>query len=141
MLCLCSLPFYQLWHDTEDWGKKVWLQQSIKVTFKLCSISKSAILTKLKIIYYKLILFMYRSVRFCTSYAQANSSWTYNHVKLLWGSSLGPNQLVKLYPPCSVEKFFGFEKQDKKNIIMSLAQFRPEKNQILQVEVLHKILS
>lgn len=68
----------------------------------LYRISQSSFLSKLKVYYYKLILFIYRLVRYFVTDVQANSTWTYDHMNQLWGKSL-KNKLITLYPPCSIK--------------------------------------
>jgi alpha-1,2-mannosyltransferase len=60
-------------------------------------ISQSKIKTNIKLLYYRVILLCYKIVRVSISAAQANSTWTYDHMIKLWG-----NNIVKLYPPCSI---------------------------------------
>ncbi|XP_063902110.1 GDP-Man:Man(3)GlcNAc(2)-PP-Dol alpha-1,2-mannosyltransferase-like [Zophobas morio] len=63
-----------------------------------------------------------------------NSRWTFERMELLWERSL---KLV--HPPCSTEAFGRLplsEKQD--NTIISLAQFRPEKNHAMQLHILRR---
>jgi len=70
------------------------------------SISQSAWKTKIKLIYYQLILLAYKFLRFTVKQAQANSSWTQAHMVKLWG----PN-ITKLYPPCVLNELLKFEKK------------------------------
>lgn len=67
------------------------------------SISQSAWKTKVKLIYYHTILLAYKMVRFTVKQAQANSSWTQNHMIKIWG----PN-VTKLYPPCLLTDLLKF---------------------------------
>lgn len=62
------------------------------------SISQSAWKSKLKLLYYQIILIVYKLVKFTVKNAQANSSWTQGHMVQLWGP-----KIKKLYPPCSME--------------------------------------
>lgn len=64
----------------------------------------------------------------------ANSNWTRNHLVNLWEV---PNKTTVLYPPCNVSEFQVFPmkpRQARKNQIISVAQFRPEKNHRLQIQ-------
>ena len=61
------------------------------------SISKSVWKTKAKLIYYNVILFTYKLVKFTVKHAQANSSWTLAHMNKIWGKNV-----AKLYPPCTI---------------------------------------
>ena len=75
-------------------------------------------------------------------FAQTNSSWTHNHMSQLWVNLHKKDKMVKLYPPCTVEPLLKIKKPDASQQIniMSLAQFRPEKQQHLQLEVLSELL-
>ena len=90
-------------------------------------ISKSPILSKAKLIYYILVLKVYRLIGKAVDFAQTNSSWTHGHMSLLWPKLLKTGRLVKLYPPCTVNSLLTLQKPDPSNEIymMSLAQFRP----------------
>ena len=68
----------------------------------LFSISNSVIKSTLKLIYYQLILYVYKFVGYAAKShkIQANSSWTYGHMVDLWGTNKG---IKKLFPPCSID--------------------------------------
>ncbi|VDM05551.1 unnamed protein product [Schistocephalus solidus] len=57
--------------------------------------------------------------------AAVNSSWTKNHISRMWGGSP-----VLLYPPCPVEHLIDKKTsaEGRKPWIISVGQFRPEKN-------------
>ncbi|CAF0800194.1 unnamed protein product [Brachionus calyciflorus] len=103
-------------------------------------ISQSQILTKAKMIYYKIFANIYSYCGRCSDCVMVNSSWTKGHINNLW--SLAYRTQV-VYPPCDVKKFdaiFNNEKHDKNFYISSVAQFRPEKNHQLQIRALGKFL-
>lgn len=62
-----------------------------------------------------------------------NSSWTSGHIEHLWTSK----NVLKIFPPCDIKGFlqFSIEERFKKanKLILSIGQFRPEKNHSLQV--------
>uniref|UniRef100_A0A0X3NR10 GDP-Man:Man(3)GlcNAc(2)-PP-Dol alpha-1,2-mannosyltransferase n=1 Tax=Schistocephalus solidus TaxID=70667 RepID=A0A0X3NR10_SCHSO len=62
--------------------------------------------------------------------AAVNSSWTKNHISRMWGGSP-----VLLYPPCPVEHLIDKKTsaEGRKPWIISVGQFRPEKNHRLQI--------
>ena len=103
---------------------------------------RSPVLRYMKLIYYKLLAYSYGFAGRKADLVMVNSSWTQNHIKSLWKTDV---QIV--YPPCDVESFktipldrFGeSESQDMK--IISIAQFRPEKNHELQIEAFDVFLS
>ena len=59
-----------------------------------------------------------------------NSSWTDNHIRKLWGNT---SRTVKIYPPCDTQDLIDGNPlaATRKNHIVSIAQFRPEKNHAL----------
>lgn len=61
-----------------------------------------------------------------------NSSWTLAHISRLWWR-LRPPQLV--YPPCNVSSLatLPLDRKLKSLYLVSLAQFRPEKNHAMQL--------
>jgi glycosyltransferase involved in cell wall biosynthesis len=79
----------------------------------------------------ELFSFAYGVCGRCATSIMTNSSWTKNHLDTLWGVDT-----KKVFPPCDVSNFQKLEltKKRVKGQIMSLAQFRPEKNHILQIE-------
>ncbi|ODM91597.1 GDP-Man:Man(3)GlcNAc(2)-PP-Dol alpha-1,2-mannosyltransferase [Orchesella cincta] len=70
-----------------------------------------------------------------------NSSWTEGHILQLWKK---PETTFKVYPPCDVQAFKELkrndEDQDKRTInIVSVAQFRPEKDHQLQIRAMKEL--
>jgi alpha-1,2-mannosyltransferase len=61
------------------------------------SISQSLFKSKLKLLYYKFILMLYKFVGRFVDFVMANSTWTYNHFLSLW--NLNKDTLCKLYIP------------------------------------------
>lgn len=96
---------------------------------------KSIIIKPFKLMYYKVINVLFKlNCRFL-DYSFSNSTWTYSHVKQnLNGASHGI-----LYPPCSVEDYKSSLETSRKNIIVSFAQFRPEKDHKLQIEIMEEL--
>eukprot|EP00762_Andalucia_godoyi_P003991 ANDGO_05597.mRNA.1 GDP-Man:Man(3)GlcNAc(2)-PP-Dol alpha-1 len=72
--------------------------------------------------------------RFCGSFvdfAAANSSWTMARMKKIWPSTA----ISLVYPPCPVEALSAIATTSKRErIILSIGQFRPEKNHALQLQ-------
>jgi alpha-1,2-mannosyltransferase len=99
--------------------------------------SKFKILRYFKIFYYYVILLFYRFNGLFLDFVFCNSTWTYNHIKQIW-----PNvDSTILYPPCSINLYETNQSNiNRRNIIVSFAQFRPEKNHKMQVEILKKLL-
>uniref|UniRef100_K3WWV0 GDP-Man:Man(3)GlcNAc(2)-PP-Dol alpha-1,2-mannosyltransferase n=1 Tax=Globisporangium ultimum (strain ATCC 200006 / CBS 805.95 / DAOM BR144) TaxID=431595 RepID=K3WWV0_GLOUD len=91
-----------------------------------------------KYIYYRIFAATYTLVgKYCTDIVMVNSTWTYNHVKQLWG---GKPAIV--YPPCgSMEEFMQFDIENREPLALSISQFRPEKNQLLQLQAMKVLLT
>ena len=99
-------------------------------------IAHSRMLTCLKLCYYKLFARLYGFVGRRSDVVMVNSSWTYGHIKELWGH----RRVVVAYPPCDLDAFLSLSDQQKPFRIVSVGQFRPEKHHALQLEVLAELL-
>lgn len=117
------------------------VQHNISGVHSRGAASRYAFMKNIKLIYYRLILKLYSIMgNYCLSYAYVNSTWTLNHMKLIWNHLNSKDNLKILYPPCSTSIYHvAAENQDKKNIIVSFAQFRPEKQQDMQIRIFAKI--
>lgn len=106
------------------------------------AISRSPFLSKGKVYYYQIIFLVYKITGWFVDFAQTNSSWTHNHMKGIWPHLLKRGKLAKLYPPCTVGPLLKVPKPEigEELTMMSFAQFRPEKQQGLQLEVLAELL-
>lgn len=96
---------------------------------------KSSIMRQIKLIYYKCLAYLYALGGRCADLVLVNSSWTQGHIKSLWGC-----EAYVVYPPCDIESFKSlplgrFKDRTSSNLnIVSIAQFRPEKDHQLQIE-------
>ncbi|KAF9929394.1 asparagine-linked glycosylation protein [Linnemannia zychae] len=98
-------------------------------------VASSSIYTALKLIYYRLFALIYSLVgKFC-HIAMANSSWTKGHIDSLWGI-----KSTVVYPPCDTEAFKDFPLRNRERVVVSVAQFRPEKGHSLQLEAMAQLL-
>ncbi|EGR32597.1 hypothetical protein IMG5_076270 [Ichthyophthirius multifiliis] len=93
------------------------------------------ILKNLKIIYYIILVKFYKKMGSYADLIFTNSSWTDNHIKKLWKNQ----KTIKLYPPCNIKDLILLQKNQKNIQIMSFAQFRPEKNHLLQINIINKV--
>jgi len=104
-------------------------------------ISKSVLLSSIKIYYYKLFAFMYGICGSCSDTVMVNSSWTLNHINALWRI---PHKTSIVYPPCNTKNLLDLTIDEKETYktrpfqILSLAQFRPEKNHSMQLRLFQK---
>lgn len=64
----------------------------------------------------------------------ANSSWTGNHLKQVWSTS----DIKIIYPPCETSHRAKFPLENRSPYIVSIGQFRPEKDHLLQVKVMKR---
>ena len=82
----------------------------------------------LKSMYYRLFLALYRMSGAVCAVVIANSRWTEERLRLSWDR---PDSVV-LYPPVALNSFKpgNFKRE---NAVVSLGQFRPEKNHALQL--------
>jgi len=105
-------------------------------------LSKHKSFIKLKLFYYLIILKFYKyNCRFL-KFIFTNSTWTYTHM-----NSIVPevsNQI--LYPPCAIgvykdlsENNVNYSISNRQNVILSFAQFRPEKNHKLQIDIFNAV--
>eukprot|EP00511_Aplanochytrium_stocchinoi_P002815 CAMPEP_0204838290 /NCGR_PEP_ID=MMETSP1346-20131115/30416_1 /ASSEMBLY_ACC=CAM_ASM_000771 /TAXON_ID=215587 /ORGANISM="Aplanochytrium stocchinoi, Strain GSBS06" /LENGTH=192 /DNA_ID=CAMNT_0051974219 /DNA_START=483 /DNA_END=1058 /DNA_ORIENTATION=- len=96
-------------------------------------VSNSQVTSRIKYMYYVAFSLLYRLVGGFAELVMVNSSWTKMHIDSLWKVK---SHIV--YPPCDVAEFSDFitKPSDRKNIIVSLGQFRPEKDHRLQLSTL-----
>lgn len=97
------------------------------------SISQSFWLSRCKIIYYTIFSWLYGFVGSCTHLAMVNSSWTKSHIEKLWRI---PDRTKRVYPPCDTSglQALPLERPVTAPTFISVAQFRPEKAHVLQLE-------
>lgn len=103
-------------------------------------ISRSRTLTRFKMTYYQLFARLYGWCGRSAACVMVNSTWTQNHINQLWQLAY-KTRIV--YPPCDVKLFepvFGDKRHDQRFHIVSVAQFRPEKNHALQIHALAKFI-
>ena len=88
--------------------------------------------------YWRLFARLYGWVGRQIDLVMCNSTWTHNHIIQLWKpkSSSKANSFAKiLYPPCPVESLISSiplnPNPPRQNILLYIAQFRPEKNHTL----------
>ncbi|KAM3607933.1 uncharacterized protein V6R79_016555 [Siganus canaliculatus] len=123
-------------------------------------ISRNPVLSALKVLYYCCFALVYGLAGSCSDVVMVNSTWTLGHILALWRS---PSRTSVVYPPCDVRAFLdvpleeeeeeeedGWEElgreedgggRDRKwRSIVSVAQFRPEKDHGLQIRAFSKLL-
>lgn len=106
-------------------------------------ISKSVVLSSIKIFYYRLFAFLYGVCGSCSDVVMVNSTWTLNHINALWKI---PHKTSIVYPPCNTKNLLELTIDENETYkcrpyqILSLAQFRPEKNHAMQIKLFQKFL-
>lgn len=108
-------------------------------------ISNNPILSAIKVVYYCMFALLYGLAGSCSDVIMVNSTWTLGHILALWRA---PNRTSIVFPPCDVQAFLGIpleEEEDKDgdrkcHSIVSVAQFRPEKDHRLQIKAFRKLL-
>jgi alpha-1,2-mannosyltransferase len=96
-------------------------------------VAKSRLLTTVKLWYYRSFAILYGFVGRFADVAVTNSSWTNNHVEKIWS-----RKAPIVFPPVNVAVFASFPLENREPIIVSIGQFRPEKNHLMQVEAFAK---
>ncbi|XP_043604471.1 GDP-Man:Man(3)GlcNAc(2)-PP-Dol alpha-1,2-mannosyltransferase isoform X3 [Bombus pyrosoma] len=106
-------------------------------------IARNPFLSAAKLVYYKLFGLIYGWVGSRAEIVMVNSSWTEEHINTIWKC---PLKTHKIYPPCNVKHLTSLPllSDDEKcnNIrIISVAQFRPEKNHPLMLRAMYELRS
>lgn len=126
------------------------------------TISSSAVLSQAKLLYYRVFMYYYAMSLRTASFIMANSTWTQEHVNgilaysnavldaihllppfillKLFTSNNAPKLATIVYPPCDTKELSSFDLRQRERIILSLAQFRPEKDHISQIQAFHQLL-
>lgn len=105
------------------------------------SITSSVSISHAKLVYYQIFAIFYSMAGRCAEVAFVNGSWTEGHISELWGTSsrkasgaFTPRQ-VKVFPPCNSTELSQVPLRKKREaIILSVGQFRPEKDHMLQIQ-------
>ncbi|XP_036670678.3 GDP-Man:Man(3)GlcNAc(2)-PP-Dol alpha-1,2-mannosyltransferase [Drosophila suzukii] len=101
-------------------------------------VARNPFLTWTKLAYYRLFSRMYKWVGCCAETIMVNSSWTENHILQLWDV---PFKTHRVYPPCEVTHLKNLQHTGKGEefIILSVGQFRPEKDHPLQLQAVYEL--
>ncbi|GBE85155.1 GDP-Man:Man(3)GlcNAc(2)-PP-Dol alpha-1,2-mannosyltransferase [Sparassis crispa] len=127
-------------------------------------ISSSSVLSRGKLLYYRVFMYYYAYSLRQASFLMVNSSWTKNHVDailqhsdplldaihfftpvtlfrlLSWGRADLPKSAHIVYPPCDTCEMAKFPLEGRERVILSVAQFRPEKDHAAQLHSFHQLL-
>jgi alpha-1,2-mannosyltransferase len=99
----------------------------------------------IKCIYYCAFAMMYSLVGGCLcNCVLVNSTWTYNHIRSLWWYAALRHRIRIVFPPCGalldVETSSVKKKEPERQYILSIGQFRPEKDHPLQIYAIQRLL-
>lgn len=99
------------------------------------NISQSYLKSQIKLLYYHIFAHIYGICGGFSMVTMVNSSWTKSHIEKLWWTSKAP---YLVYPPCDSDTFqdLPLDRKPEKTMLVSVAQFRPEKNHYLQLETM-----
>lgn len=99
------------------------------------------ILRQLKLFYYRILAYLYGWAGRKADLVMVNSSWTKSHISSLWKT-----EAYVVHPPCDIDSFraiaprrLASDHSASLNIV-SIAQFRPEKNHQTQIEAFDAFL-
>jgi alpha-1,2-mannosyltransferase len=99
---------------------------------------RSVVKRQVKLIYYQLFAILYGIVGSLADLVMVNSTWTYHHIQSLWWFS---KRIDIVYPPCRVVVEVATKSgqtpavpERNRGTIVSIGQFRPEKDHKLQIE-------
>eukprot|EP00934_Nitzschia_sp_Nitz4_P008319 Nitzschia sp. Nitz4//scaffold297_size22919//3643//5058//NITZ4_008519-RA/size22919-processed-gene-0.17-mRNA-1//-1//CDS//3329546292//8309//frame0 len=95
-----------------------------------------------KLVYHWCFAILYGMTGSLADLVMVNSTWTYNHIRSLW--RLSPNIHI-VYPPCRVPSQVESKETcpaspQRKPIVVSIGQFRPEKAHALQIQAIAHLL-
>ena len=94
------------------------------------NISNSALKTAVKVVYYRIFAVFYAIMGRFVDVCMCNSAWTRGHLRALWG---GARELHVVAPPCNTEALQALPAVERKPWVLSVGQFRPEKDHRLQL--------
>jgi alpha-1,2-mannosyltransferase len=111
--------------------------------------------TSIKVIYYCMYAILYGMVGSLASLVMVNSTWTLHHIEFLWKVPAWRKLIHIVYPPCAVSDLLLVppsssqsstivqsppKSKSKHQTIISIGQFRPEKDHELQIEAMALLL-
>ncbi|KAG8955844.1 asparagine-linked glycosylation protein [Tulasnella sp. 424] len=116
------------------------------------AIAKSWWKSKAKLVYYRLFALLYSLSLLQADQVIVNSSWTQGHIDSLVALLLSLlSKVVNLepleqaavpivYPPCDTSKLKELALEGREKVVLSVAQFRPEKEHATQIQALNLFL-
>jgi len=94
--------------------------------------ARSPILTRGKLTYYRIFAWLYKAAGQSADVIMVNSSWTKGHIVDLWRREEFTHLV---YPPCDIAPLKLIQRKVTDEVrVLSLGQFRPEKDHPLQIK-------
>mmetsp|Transcript_17189 Transcript_17189/g.26049 ORF Transcript_17189/g.26049 Transcript_17189/m.26049 type:complete len:382 (+) Transcript_17189:421-1566(+) len=93
----------------------------------------------IKLVYYGAFAILYGTTGSLADLVMVNSTWTYNHIRSLW-RGIPDSKLHIVYPPCNISVPRKTTTKRNSHWIVSIGQFRPEKDHALQIKSFAKLL-
>lgn len=105
-------------------------------------VARSQVLSAAKLLYYLAFAWIYGVAGRFAEVVMVNSSWTMGHINTLWKV---PKRTTIVFPPCDTATLAALplaraRAADGAKLVVSLAQFRPEKDHALQLRAYAKFL-
>jgi alpha-1,2-mannosyltransferase len=98
-------------------------------------VTRSKLKTKVKLVYYRLLALLYALSGRLVDVCMVNSTWTANHISSIFGKNP-----ITVFPPCDCTEFSSFALEGREpGLILSVGQFRPEKNYWMQLDIIEKL--
>ena len=102
--------------------------------------NSSLLSSKSKLVYYQIFTYIYGWCGRCAKVIYCNSSRSKKHIESIWRS----HRIHLVYPPCDIQPFLEMPLTDTDEqmtkTIVSIGQFRLEKNHELQIRGFHQLL-
>ena len=140
----CRVACYTHYPTISDMLQRVVEQRPTYNNDERIAGSKASTLAKW--IYYKIFARFYAAAGRCADVVMVNSTWTYNHINGMWKI---PLKTSVVYPPCDTARLqkigvgvnAGGVPRPRQRIVLSIGQFRPEKDHKLQLMAMKALQS
>jgi len=100
-------------------------------------VAKSWIFSSIKLLYYLGYAGLYGLAGAFCDLCMVNSSWTCGHIRRLWLLTRKPHIV---FPPCDTTSLQGLALEGREPVILSVGQYRTEKDHPLQVRIMAKLI-
>lgn len=94
-------------------------------------ISTNLLITYAKLLYYTAFAIFYGLVGSLSDLTMVNSTWTKNHIEYLWRLA---GEVHVVFPPVDTLSLSNMSLTKREDLILSIGQFRPEKDHALQLQ-------